>query len=269
VSGDGLLPKGLLPNEPLSKELAERYFVAPHDPETDLWCATHRPHGALATAAQRILRRFTSDFEANALLGMYSLHLGGTETYRALLGSDRTKRGRLLDIGAGTGEVTEKLVPLFSEVRATETSPAMARRVRSRGVPCEVADLALENVALEQRALGTFDAVALLNVLDRTSRPQTLLDRALDHLLPGGTLIVASPLPARPHVDVGGASADPDEVMGGAGDTFEEALVDLVRVLLVPRDLSILRWTRLPYRSQGDRDAPSYEHDDVLMACTR
>jgi SAM-dependent methyltransferase len=264
VSSAGPLPKGPLPKGPLPKEVAERYLVAPHDPETDLWCRTHPPHGALATAAQRILRRFTSDFQANALLGMYSLHLGGTETYRTLLGSDRTKRGRLLDIGAGTGEVTEKLVPLFSEVRATETSPAMARRVRARGVPCEVADL-----ALEKRSLGTFEAVALLNVLDRTSRPQTLLDRALDHLLPGGTLIVASPLPARPHVDLGGASADPDEAMGGAGDAFEEALVDLTRVLLVPRGLSILRWTRLPYRSQGDRDAPSYEHDDVLMACTR
>lgn len=249
----------------LEAGLAESYFVAPDDPETHAWRITHPPHGALATAAQRILRRFTSDFQANALLGMYSLHLGGTETYRVLLGpADRRKEGRLLDVGAGTGEVTEKLLPLFREVRATETSPAMARRVRARGIPCEVTDLTTQPLDL-----GTFDAVALLNVLDRTSRPLALLDRALQHLSPGGTLILASPLPARPHVDAGGASADPDEDMGGAGDTFEAALSDLHQKLLVPRGLSIVRWTRLPYRSQGDRDAPSYEHDDVLMACTR
>lgn len=247
----------------MDPELAAARIAAPDDPETDIWRAASPPHGALATGLQRVLRRFASDFEVNARLGMYSLHLGGTATYRALLErSDRA--GSLLDVGAGTGEVTEKLAPLFSTVRCTETSAGMARRIRGRGLPCELVDLADVSVML-----GTFDAVALLNVLDRTSRPRTLLDRALAHLRADGVLILASPLPARPHVDHGGATADPEEDMGGTGETFEAALSSLHRTLLVPRDLRVVRWMRLPYLSQGDSEAGHYEHDDVLMCCQR
>jgi SAM-dependent methyltransferase len=246
----------------LSPELASTYFQGPADPQTEAWLAQSRPHGWLATTTQRIARRFASDFEVNARLGMYSLHLGGTATYRALLGPEH-EGGALLDVGAGTGEVTAMMAPLFSRVRCTETSPAMAGRIRRLGFACDVLDLASDDVP------GTFDVVSLLNVLDRTARPATLLDRALAHLGEGGRLVLATPLPARPHVDLGTITSDPDEPMGGEGDTFEAALGSLHTTLLLPRQLRVVRWTRLLYRSQGDTTQPFYEHDDALLLCAR
>lgn len=246
----------------LSPELGSAYFEAPEDPQTAAWLASTRPHGWLATQTQRIARRFASDFEVNARLGMYSLHLGGTATYRALLGPEHGL-GTLLDVGAGTGEVTAMMAPLFSSARCTETSPAMAQRIRRLGFPCDVLDLASTDVP------GTFDVVSLLNVLDRTARPAMSIDRALGHLTDRGRLILATPLPARPHVDLGSMTAEPDEPMGGEGDSFEEALASLVNTLLTPRGLRVVRWTRLPYRSQGDVAQRFYEHDDALLLCAR
>jgi SAM-dependent methyltransferase len=251
----------------LPEALRRAWIDVPADATTDAWLRGPgaQPHGRLATSIQRLLRRFASDFEVNARLGMYSLHLAGTDTFAALLGRTVGERGGLLDIGAGTGEVTAALAPLFDRVAATETSPAMARRIGSEvpGATTHLVDLT------EGGALGRFDVVALLNVLDRTARPRTLLDRALAHLAEKGTLLVATPLPARPHVDVGGATADPDEELGGDGDTFEEALSQLHDTLLVPRGLMVRRWTRLPYRSQGDAEAERYEHDDAVLVIER
>ena len=244
----------------LAPELARAYFEAPVDPDTEAWLTRSRPHGWLATSAQRIARRFASDFEVNARLGMYSLHLGGTATYRALLGPEH-EGGSLLDVGAGTGEVTAMMAPLFGSVRCTETSPAMARRIRGLGFSCDVLDLVSADVS------GRFDVVSLLNVLDRTARPLTLIDRAIAQLRDEGRLILATPLPSRPHVDLGGVTAEPDEPMGGEGESFEEALGSLVTTLLAPRGLQVVRWTRLPYRSQGDTAQPFYEHDDALLLC--
>ncbi len=247
----------------LPPELERTFFSAPDDPQTEAWRAASRPHGWLATQTQRIARRFASDFEVNARLGMYSLHLGGTATYRALLGPEHREGRALLDVGAGTGEVTAMMAPLFERVRCTETSPAMAARIRRLGFACDVLDLASEDVG------GHFDVVSLLNVLDRTARPRTLLDRALAHLGDGGRLILATPLPARPHVDLGSVTSEPDEPMGGDGETFEEALGSLAATLLTPRELRVVRWTRLPYQSQGDAAQPFYEHDDALLLCAR
>ncbi len=247
--------------------LRRAWLPPPADTATEAWLRGPgaRPHGLLLTGLQRLLRRFASDFEVNARLGMYSLHLAGTDTFAALLGRGVGDPGGLLDIGAGTGEVTAALAPLFDRVEATETSTAMARRIRAR-VPKATTHLVdLTNGA----ALGRFDVVALLNVLDRTARPRTLLDQALAHLAERGTLLVATPLPTRAHVDAGGATADPDEELGGEGDAFEAALAALHDTLLAPRGLVVRRWTRLPYRSQGDAEAERYEHDDAVLVLER
>ena len=38
---------------------------------------------------------------------------------------------------------------------------------------------------------------------------------------------------------------------------------------LAPRGLVVRRWTRLPYRSQGDAEAERYEHDDAVLVLER
>jgi hypothetical protein len=71
-----------------------------------------------------------SDYDANALLDFYAMHLLSTAQWHALLGPHA--HGRLLDVGAGSGDVTASLAPLFDAVTTTEASRGMARRLRVR-----------------------------------------------------------------------------------------------------------------------------------------
>ena len=112
-----------------------------------------------------------------------------------------------------------------------------------------------------------FDVVSLLHVLDRTARPRTLLARAREHVAEGGRLLVACPLPFRPHVDVGGGgTSDPDEWVEADG-TFEQSLTRLIDDLFVPTGLEVERVARTTYLSQGDARAPFYALDDALLVC--
>src|SRR6478735_7393452 len=57
-------------------------------------------HGRLRTYAQRLARLYLSDFDANALTGMYRMQLLPEGAWRQLL--DGVAGGRLLDVGAGS-----------------------------------------------------------------------------------------------------------------------------------------------------------------------
>lgn len=45
-------------------------------------------------------------------------------------------RGKLLDVGAGDGNVTVELKPLFDDVLATEVSAPAIWQLRGHGIPC-------------------------------------------------------------------------------------------------------------------------------------
>lgn len=213
------------------------------------------------------MRRFASDFDTNAWLGTHSLHLVGRTSFARLLGLGAEMRlgGRLLDVGAGTGEVTAELAPLFDETITTEVSRGMARCLDRRGFTCLRVDLAVD----VPPGLGTFRVVSLLNVLDRAPRPATLLDRALEHVAPDGQLLVSTPLPLRPHVQGAGTTSEPDEWIAGRADSFAHALEELVSRELVPRGLEVERWARTMYRSQGDTSAELYELDAAILVLGR
>jgi SAM-dependent methyltransferase len=225
--------------------LRERFVPLPPDPHVEAFARGTAPYGALREATRRVLRRFVSDFDADGWLGTHPMALFGERSWEELVGAHRG--GRLLDIGAGSGDVTVHARGLFSTIVTTETSLPMARRLRRRGLPCHAIDLAREPLPDTE----PFDVVSLLNVLDRCDRPRALLRAARDRLAPRGQLLVSVPLPARPHVDVGSHTVDPDEPLGGHGERWEEALVDLVRASFEPLGLVPARIARTPYLSLG------------------
>jgi SAM-dependent methyltransferase len=218
-----------------------------------------RPHGSFAHALHRSLRSFASDFDVNAWLGTYRVCLLGSANFDRLL--DGAPRVSLLDVGAGSGEVTAELAPLFERVVVTETARATARRLAKRFETHEL-DLATTSLPGDRR----FSVVSLLHVLDRAPRPRSLLSAAKSVLAENGRLLIACPLPLRPHVDRGGATADPDEWIEAEG-TFEEAVTMLVRDLIAPAGLTVERLARTTYLSQGDPRAERYELDDALLVC--
>ncbi len=245
----------------LAPRLRERFAPLSPDPYVEAF-ATGRavaPHGPIRDAAHRLLRRVVSDFDADGVLGTHPMALFGERSWRELVG-DR-EGGRLLDVGAGSGDVTVHARALFADIVTTETSGPMARRLRRRGFVCHRVDLA--RAALPDPE--PFDVVSLLDVIDRCERPRSLLHAAARHARPGGRVLIAVPLPIEPHVDLGPRTVDPDEPLSGRGDTWEEALADLIEGTLEPCGLSPIRLARAPYLSLGARSL--HVLDDAVVVC--
>ncbi|HXK20978.1 MAG TPA: methyltransferase, partial [Polyangiaceae bacterium] len=182
----------------------------------------------------------------------------------------------LLDVGAGSGDVTDVLRQCFDEVETTEVSRGMARRLTKRGLLCHRLDLS--EVPLDAPA---FDAVSLLNVLDRCRRPRALLQHCLAALAPGGTFIVALALPYQPFYFDGPRTPDPLERLdcaptaaprpGAGADSrnWEDGARRFIERDLLPLGLTLHALARAPYLSAGDSGRALYELDDVLVVLSK
>ena len=252
----------------LSGLLRERFVPLPPDDATLAWidAALDRPHGSLALTARAIARTMLSDYDANALAGTHDMRVVGTEQLRRLLSAARLEPGgRLLDVGAGDGHVTAELAPLFDAVETTETSRGMAKRLRERGYVCHEADLVSERLA----GAAPYDAIALLNVIDRTSHPISLLEALAELMSPKGWLLIAVPLPLAPHVHVGPSTVDPEEMLPIDRTSWEAAANTLEEQLLRPLGYELRALSRVPYLCRGGRRSPVLQLDDALFLCTR
>jgi SAM-dependent methyltransferase len=253
----------------LPAELAARFVELECDAQAQRFIeqALAAPHGWLATAVFRGLRRALSDYDAYGLLGMYSMHLLSTPQLETLLGgaAPASQRPRsVLDVGAGNGQVTAQAAPLFDAVSATEASAVMRRRLRARGFAVLERDLAQQPLPDGE----TFDAVLCLNVLDRCARPRTLLRHLRAGLAPDGRLLLSVPLPLSPHVQVGGRTTDPDEPLPARVVGWEAGVASLASKLLVPAGLRVERLSRAPYLCRGDARQQLYALDAALFVCS-
>ena len=241
---------------PLAPDAAARAFVAG---------ARSSPHGRLATFAFDLLRRLLSDYDAYGLLGMYPMHLLSTAQFAELLREPLAagRPRRLLDAGAGEGAVTAQAAALFDAVTVTEASRVLRRKLRARGFEVRGVDLGRTPLPAAHR----FEAVLCLNVLDRCAYPRTLLAHLRQALAPEGRLLLSVPLPLRPHVQVGGRTADPEEPLPAAQPSWEAGASSLAEQVLGPAGLAIERLCRAPYLSHGDARAPLYVLDAAVFVC--
>jgi SAM-dependent methyltransferase len=128
----------------------------------------------------------------------------------------------VVEVGAGTGLVTRRLVDGGHDVRATEPASSMARRLRARVPEIEVEEVALEDLALP----GSAHNVVAVNVLHFVPDAE----RALTHLrlLAGGAgrVVVVTPCGA---------------TLGGASDALRQAgVTPLFRARFVVLHLLLL-----------------------------
>ena len=216
-------------------------------------------HGFFKTWLHRRLRLFFSDFDINGYLGTYPMHVASTAQWEALLGG--RPGGRLLDVGAGRGDVTQTLAAHFDAVTVTETSAGMARRLKGKGYEVIRADVA---DGLDGRR---FDAISLLNVLDRCDKPLSLLGSVRSLLVEGGFLVIALVLPYRPFVYEQGHPRSPVERLPITSDDFETAAVEFVGLALLSLGFEVTAVSRAPYLSGGDAERPLYELDDLIVIC--
>jgi SAM-dependent methyltransferase len=240
--------------------------------EAFLAAALRRQHTRAAAWAHRALTLLVSDFDANALLGMYPVFLLSTPQAHQLLSAARPgglAAARLLDIGAGSGDVTTRLAPLVDGIECTEASRFMARRLRKRGLSCWHGRVG-EGAAGDPLAGDTrFDVVALLNVIDRASKPRSLLAHIARRLPQGGLLLLATPLPYDPFYYSGPATHAPEEKLDVTAERWEDATLELWQKELAPLGFEPRALTRLPYLSGGDAQHPAYVLDDVVLVCEK
>jgi len=248
----------------LSPRLRDRFVKLSRDAATDAFLAgaSRGRHSWWRTQLHRLVRQFMSDFDANGLLDMYPLFVASTEHWRRLLGPQRV--ARLLDVGAGSGNVTRTLVPLAEHVVTTELSRHMAERLRRAGLECHELDMAERDVPG-----APFDLIACLNVLDRTPRPRLLLRRMHDRLVPGGRLLIALALPYSPFFFRGNTTPEPLERLACAEPSWEAAVNALVEHELEPLGFRVVTVSRTPYLSFGDAESGLYELDDALLVCEK
>jgi SAM-dependent methyltransferase len=248
----------------LPDALRERFQPLAYDADAAQFVtdALAHPHGAWKTALYAGLRRVLSDYDAYGLLDMYAMHLVSTAQLQALLGT-RGARGRaLLDVGAGRGDITRRTVAWFEHVAATEASAVMRRRLRALGL--EVLDHDLARAALP--GSRRFDAILCLNVLDRCAYPRSLLQHLRAALATDGRLVLAVPLPLRPHVQQRGRTADPEEPLPAAEPTWEAGATRIAE-LLERAGFTVERLSRAPYVCRGDARARLHVLDDALFVC--
>jgi SAM-dependent methyltransferase len=255
-------------------EICDRFVPSHLDTEGEAFLASQlkRTYRMSGLRLHRVLSTFLSDFDVNGLLGMYPVFLLSTPMAIELL--EKAARGSvsersLLDIGSGSGDVTTRLAPLVRSVDCTETSRFMVRRLRRRGFECfrGAAGEAAPGDPLGRQE--PYDIVSLLNVIDRTSRPRSLLRAIARHLRQDGILLLSTPLPFEPVVYHGGATSSPEEPLGIEAEGWEDAVLELWRNELAPLGFELGALTRTPYLSGGDALQPAYVLDAAVLACRK
>lgn len=94
--------------------------------------------------------------------------------------------GRLLDVGAGTGDFLRLAAREYS-VAAVEPSPFLAARIRER-LSCPVFVGAFE----DYRPTEPVDAVVMMDIIEHAADPREFLGHARNLLKPGGVLFVCT-----------------------------------------------------------------------------
>jgi len=223
-----------------------------------------------------VLERCFSKTDVNGFLGRGSMHVISTAQAKILLGG--LSNGSLLDIGAGDGNVTQNLAPLFRRVVTTEVSVPMCKRLRDRGWECINTELPTAASLKHEK----FDYVSLCNVLDRCDRPRTLLQQIRQQMLvKGGRLLLAVVLPFCPFVERGAKKVSPKELLPLRGGLcpcslpplasrryprFETCVSHMIRDVFIPAGYDVESVSRVPYLSKGGRyNNPFYVLQDAVF----
>jgi hypothetical protein len=158
----------------------------------------------------------------------------------------------------------------------------MCQRLRDKGFQSWCEDV---STTYHQRiAEGhTFDLVSMLNVIDRTPKPLSLLHAAHSMLNENGMLLLATPLPCRPfyftndfksHNNTRSKQSrygQPSEAIAGLSKTgmWDEQAECLLRKVLPASGFEPLVFARLPYVSGGDFFKDHTKLDDIVVVARK
>ena len=238
------------------------------DEETREWVRSHVEQPAPYTRLHvwRALKRRLYHYDAGvvAFRGFPRNFLLSRAQWEGLLERPAGRGGVALDIGAGDGSLNLPMRHLFERVVATELTVPLVCRLRTTGLDAVIA----EEPRAEWLRAKTFDAVLILNVLDRCKDPYRMLEQARSLLAPDGTLVVSVVLPAS-QSDAANGVGTSQRQWCVSGTEFETAAASLVRGVLMPAGFEPLKIVRAPYFCAGDRNSPVAALDACVIALRR
>lgn len=131
----------------------------------------------------------TDTFELELLAEMPNYYDWIMETFAPFV------RGRVIEYGAGTGTISERLAPLAERLTLVELSSDLAATLRTRF--SDQAKVEVISSSLEDHCAGigdsTVDTVVIVNVLEHIEHDRTALAELLRMLRPGGHLLIFVP----------------------------------------------------------------------------
>uniref|UniRef100_A0A915PPK1 DREV methyltransferase n=1 Tax=Setaria digitata TaxID=48799 RepID=A0A915PPK1_9BILA len=223
---------------------------------------------ALVTSMLSIALTKTS---INGILGRGGMHLFSLTQLRKFLDIPPewvSYDKKLLDLGAGDGRITATMARLYGTVSVTEASKVMEWRLKQYGFTIVPMDTWHQS--------GTYHLVSALNLLDRHHSPTLLLDQLHSLTLRSNSLLLlAVVLPLHQYVEFHPTERTnqpdihsyffPDTKILVNGETFEEQAGSLVVDVLEPAGFELVKWSKLPYLSEGDFGGPVYHLDDAVF----
>jgi len=188
------------------------------------------------------------------------MHVLSKSQARKLLSPHLKEFGSLLDLGAGSGDVTDCIAPLFDKVTTTEISKSMLQSLKLKGY--EV----IESEDLSDGSLSgrTFDCIACLNLLDRCDKPLTLLNQLKSFLGANGVVLIALAVPFNPWVETRSGYIRPSELMDVEAESFEEMANKFLENVLFKNGFRLRAFSKAPYLSQGDYYKELYALTDSI-----
>jgi demethylmenaquinone methyltransferase/2-methoxy-6-polyprenyl-1,4-benzoquinol methylase len=144
------------------------------------------------------LMRFLESAPARYEMGVRALTLGKVDQIRDSLAEAAVEShgARVLEIGCGTGALTEKLIARGAHVTAVDQNPAMVERARDR-----LGDSSPDAIAFVERTASEIDAfparsfdavVASLSLSEMSKRERAFVLKCAQRVLrPGGMIAIA------------------------------------------------------------------------------
>uniref|UniRef100_A0A914LUJ5 Methyltransferase-like protein 9 n=1 Tax=Meloidogyne incognita TaxID=6306 RepID=A0A914LUJ5_MELIC len=214
-----------------------------------------------------ILSLFFTKTNINGILGRGNMFLFSHNFLQKFLNFPpdwNSSDKRLIDIGAGDGTITLVFQLFFKHVTAVEASKVMEWRLAQHHFKILSVDKWPQS--------GPYDLICALNLLDRHYAPTQLLKNLHSLALSNGCFLLLSvvlPLNFYVEFNLNGRGTQQDLLLLPFSKTnknsFEEHAEILVNEVLIPAGFEIVRWTKLPYFSEGDLARAYYKLDDAVF----
>ncbi|CAF0857850.1 unnamed protein product, partial [Brachionus calyciflorus] len=245
-----------------------------------------------------LLKYFMAITSINGLLQRGSMFVYSQEQFKNLIDFETRygglKLNNLLDLGAGDGAVTSKMAPFFENVYTTEMSATMRWRLRQKGF--KVVDVNEWDKIPLDTSMGSdpdseanqnvkFDAISVLNLLDRCDKPLTILQNIKNSLVKNGLLIVAIVLPFKPFVEYNNDNQQKESLFNFTVinqqpvqtgqfchkneckkfNRVNAQINYLIESVFAPIGFDLVKFTRLPYLCEGNLAQSYYYMIDYVF----